>query len=260
MTGVRGDEDVASVNAGVTPAVPPAQGSAAPSRRTLANQIKTAFTRAIFARAVDYDRGNPLLVVERPETEALLPDMAGRDVLDLGAGHAYYTAHARAHGARKVVALDISEPLLRGTKAPAVVADAAALPLASQQFDVVVAALVLSYVDRAAALGEIARVLRPSGTLVVSDLHARGAALGGWRRTFRGADGGMVAVEAPPPAPETLRAEIEAAGLRVEAVRETPVDERLEPHFRKAGRRDLPALLGVPLLVHIVARKGAAHA
>jgi SAM-dependent methyltransferase len=180
-------------------------------------------------------------------------------VLDLGAGHGHYAAHAAARGAR-VTALDVSASLLREVSVPAVVADAAALPFASGRFDVVVAALVLSYVDRARTLREAARALRPSGVLVVSDLHARGASLGGWRRTFRGADGRTVEIDVPPPLPAVLRAEIEAAGLHVETVRETAVDGRLEPYFRKAGRRDLPALLGLPLLVHIVARKGATHA
>jgi hypothetical protein len=48
--------------------------------------------------------------------------------------------------------------------------------------------------------------------------------------------------------------------MKVESVGETAVDRRLEPYFKKAGRRDLPALLGQPLLVHIVARQGGADA
>jgi ubiquinone/menaquinone biosynthesis C-methylase UbiE len=146
--------------------------------------------------------------------------------------------------------------MLRGVPVPAIVGDAAALPVASASTDVVVAALVLSYVDRPRTLAEIARILRPSGVLLISELHARGVAQGGWRRTFRGATGRTLAVEAPPPDPRVLAGELDAAGFRLEVFRETPVDQRLEPHFRRAGRRDLPALLGLPLLVHLAARKG----
>jgi ubiquinone/menaquinone biosynthesis C-methylase UbiE len=212
--------------------------------------------REVFARATQYDRDNPLLSIERPEMEAMLPELAGRDVLDLGAGHAHYARLARARGARRVVALDVSPAMLRGVPVPAIVGDAAALPMASASADVVVAALVLSYVDRIRTLVEIARVLRPGGMLLISELHARGVAQGGWRRTFRGATGRTLAVEAPPPDPRVLAGELDAAGFRLEAFRETPVDQRLEPHFRRAGRRDLPALLGLPLLVHLAARKG----
>jgi len=215
-----------------------------------------AAARSIFARATQYDRNNPLLAIERPEMEALLPDLEGRDVVDLGAGHAHYARLARARGARRAIAVDVSAAMLQGVTVPALVADAAALPLASASADVMIAALLLSYVDRVRTLVEIARVLRPSGLLFVSELHARGVAQGGWRRTFRGATGRTLAVEAPPPDPRVLAGELDAAGFRVEVFRETPVDERLEPHFRRAGRRDLPALLGLPLLVHMVARRG----
>ena len=215
-----------------------------------------ASARRIFARATQYDRDNPLLTIERPETEALLPELAGLDVVDLGAGHAHYARLARARGARRVAAVDVSAAMLRGVPLPAVVADAAALPLASGSADVVIAALMLSYVDRVRALLEVARVLRPSGVLVISELHARGAAQGGWRRTFRGATGRTLAVEAPPPDPRALAGELDAAGFHLEVYRETAVDQRLEPHFRRAGRQDLPTLMGLPLLVHLVARRG----
>lgn len=214
-----------------------------------------SLVRAVF-ESVEYDHDNPLLAVERPETEARLPELAGRDVLDLGAGHGHYARLGRARGARCVVALDLCASMLAGAPGPALAADADSLPLRADAFDVVIAALVLSYVDRPRTLAEVARVLRPGGVLLVSDLHAGGVARGGWRRTFTTAQGSMLALDAPPPAPASLVAEIAAAGLQVERLEETCVDERLEPHFRRAGRRDFAQLLGLPLLVHVVARRG----
>jgi ubiquinone/menaquinone biosynthesis C-methylase UbiE len=212
--------------------------------------------RDLFARVAEtYDGDNPLLAMERPATEPLLPDFEGRDVLDVGAGHGHYARLAASRGAGCVLALDVNAGMLQGLPVRAVAADAAALPLAAARFDVVIAALVTSYVDRARTLSEIARVLRPDGVLVLSELHARGAALG-WQRTFRDPIGRTIVIEAPPPDPDVLRREIEGAGFTVDVLKETCIDARLAPHFRRAGRRDLPSLLGVPLLVHIAARKG----
>ena len=40
--------------------------------------------------------------------EPMLPDFAGRDVLDLGCGYGWHCAYAAEHGARSVLGLDIS--------------------------------------------------------------------------------------------------------------------------------------------------------
>ena len=214
----------------------------------------------VFERASGYERENPLLAIERPETEALLPGLAGRDVLDLGSGHGHYARLARTRGARCVIALDASLAIVRASAPAAVVAAAEALPLGASVVDVVIAALVTSYVDRTRAFAEVARVLRPEGRIVISELHAEGMARGAWRRTFRGVGGEALAVEASPPEPGLLARELEAAGLRVETRKETAVDARLEPHFRRAGRRDFAALRGLPLLVHVVAHKTVGEA
>lgn len=202
------------------------------------------------------DRENPLLAIERPETEARLPALGGRDVLDLGAGDGHYARLAHARGARRVVAIDVAEVMLAGVSpTAAVAADGAALPLRAASFDVVIAALVLSYVDRPRVLAEVARVLRPGGMFVASDLHADGASRGGWRRTFPSRDGGLLVLEAPPPAPATLAAEIESAGIVVERCETTFVDDRLEPLFQRAGRGDFERQRGLPLLLHVAARR-----
>jgi len=213
--------------------------------------------REVFAvAAAAYDRGNPLLEIERPETQALLPPLAGRDVLDLGSGRGHYAALAHASGARTVVALDLTPEMLAAAPPPAVVADAGRLPLRDGAFDVATAALVLSYLaEPARALGEIARVLRPGGTLVASDLHPAALARG-WRRRFATADGGTVEAAASPLALGDLRRGLAAAGLVLDTLREPVVGPGLEPHFRRAGRRDFALLQGTPLLVVLRARKG----
>jgi len=217
--------------------------------------------REVFAAAAaQYGRGNPLLELERPETTALLPTLAGRDVLDLGAGRGHYASLAAAAGARRALALDCTPEMLAAAPRPALVADAARLPLAGSSIDVVIAALLVSFVgDRPSVFREVERVLRPGGALVLSDLHAV-ASCRGWRRSFEGRPGERLVIEAPPPATRTLLEELRGARLGVDAQREPVVDERLEEAFRRAGRSDFASLRGTPLLVVIRARKGGCDA
>jgi ubiquinone/menaquinone biosynthesis C-methylase UbiE len=218
--------------------------------------MRTDVREVFAAAAAAYGRGNPLLAIERDETPRLLPRLEGCDVLDLGCGHGHYARLARALGASRVLALDGAEPMAAAAPAPAGVADAARLPLRDGSFDVVVAALLLSFVpDRPALLAEIARVLRPAGALVASDLHPAASARG-WSRSFEDAQGRRRVLEAPPPALPVLRSELAAAGFVVAEWKEPAVDERLRPEFERAGRRDFAMLRGAPLLVALRAVKG----
>ncbi len=218
--------------------------------------MRTDVREVFSAAASSYGRGNPLLAIERDETPRLLPRLEGRDVLDLGCGHGHYARLARTLGARRVLALDFALPMAAAAPPPAGVADASRLPLADASIDVVVAALLLSFVpDRAALLREVSRVLRPGGALVASDLHPAASARG-WRRSFEDGEGRTRVIEAPPPPLAELRASLAAASLDVAEWREPVIDERLLSEFRRAGRRDFTELRGTPLLVALLAVKG----
>ena len=211
--------------------------------------MRTDVREVFSAAAAAYGRGNPLLFIEREETPRLLPRLEGRDVLDLGCGQGHYARLARTLGARRAVALDFAGPMALCAPAPAVVADAGRLPLRDSCLDVVIAALLLSFVpDRAALLREVRRVLQPGGALVASDLHPAASARG-WRRSFADGEGRTRVIDAPPPALRDLRAEAAGAGLVIDDWREPAVDERLQPEFVRAGRRDYEDLRGTPLLV-----------
>ncbi len=93
-------------------------------------------------------------------------------LLDLGAGSGRHTHEGLRRGC-SVVALDLNLADLRALGDTAggsgVSGDATALPFDDDAFDVVIASEVLEHVtDDEAAAAELARVLRPSGTIAVS--------------------------------------------------------------------------------------------
>jgi SAM-dependent methyltransferase len=90
-------------------------------------------------------------------------------VLELGAGTGKLTSRLVAHGHR-VLASEPSLPMLRQLRSSAwrVQSAAEAIPLRSSSVDVVAAAQAFHWFDHAAALPEIARVLRPDGVIALA--------------------------------------------------------------------------------------------
>ncbi|MDQ3165939.1 MAG: class I SAM-dependent methyltransferase [Actinomycetota bacterium] len=97
--------------------------------------------------------------------------LAGRLVLDAGAGTGFGSASLAAVGAR-TVAMDRSADMLsweRASRPPSVVGDVVELPFADGVVDDVLAGFVLNHLaDPVAGLGELARVTRPRGALLAS--------------------------------------------------------------------------------------------
>jgi SAM-dependent methyltransferase len=102
----------------------------------------------------------------------------GMRVLDVGAGTGNATLPAAATGA-DVVASDLSPGLLAlgraateraGLAVEWVLADAAALPFADGEFDVVLSSIGAMFApDQEAAAGELLRVCRPGGTIAMAN-------------------------------------------------------------------------------------------
>jgi SAM-dependent methyltransferase len=111
-----------------------------------------------------------------PERELnLLPDVAGKDVLELGCGTAYWSAWLARRGAR-VVGLDLTERQLETARRfqrefelefPLVHASAENVPLPDESFDLVLSEYGASiWCDPERWVAEAARVLRPDGLLI----------------------------------------------------------------------------------------------
>lgn len=125
----------------------------------------------------DYDAGRPTYPASLYEA---LPPLAGRRVLELGAGTGLGTAGLLAAGA-EVVATDRGPRMLGRLHAlhpgtPVVVARAEALPFADASVDGVCGAQMWHWVDVPTAAAQVSRVLRPGGWLAVwwNDVAAAG--------------------------------------------------------------------------------------
>jgi SAM-dependent methyltransferase len=110
---------------------------------------------------------------------ALLPDMRGRRVLDLGCGYGWFCRWARAQGAASVLGIDVSERMLerarRETDDSAVTylrANLETVALKSARYDVAYSSLALHYIeDLEGLLGRIHAALIPGGRFVFSAEH-----------------------------------------------------------------------------------------
>jgi SAM-dependent methyltransferase len=132
-----------------------------------------------------YDEpGNPLIEVEEPVVREILDRIPPGRALDVACGTGRHTQHLGRLGHR-VLGVDSSPDMLARarTRVPGaglVSGDLHRLPVPDEAADLVVCALALVHVPALApVLAEFARVLRPGGHLVLSDIHVMSLYLGG---------------------------------------------------------------------------------
>ena len=209
---------------------------------------------ALWAASYPAHAHNPVMQAEERAMLALLPaDLREHAVLDAGCGSGRYLRHAARRGAMRLTGVDLSVPmldraydelaelrpevelsLLRGSVVE--------LPVDDAWADFTVSGLVLGHIeDLPRALAELRRATRPGGTLLCSDFHPTGHALG-WLRDFK-AGGERYAARHTPHLYSHWHRACAALDLVIEEVREPMLD----PADIPAGAHFDPIALHVPV-------------
>jgi len=188
--------------------------------------------------AATYDLGpNPLIALEQDVVRGLIDRIPIGRALDAACGSGRHTAYLVERG-HDVSGVDASEDMLvqaRGRLPHTDLrrGDLASLPIESSSIDLALCTLALTHcTELAAPLTELARVLRPGGRLIVSDLHPFMLLLGN-TALFIGSDGRPGIVKSHPHSHADYQSAFAIAGLRVVRC--------IEPVYTEA---QLPALVG----------------
>src|SRR6516225_6464017 len=144
-----------------------------------------------WARTYDHEP-NPMLSLERRVLEPLLLPLDGLDVVDLGCGTGRWLAAFKNSGARSLTGIDSSPEMLAVAKsklagtANLLLVGCTDAPLPGASADLLISSFVLSYLENATSFFEAAsRILRPGGSLFLTDIHPETAATLNWRRGVR---------------------------------------------------------------------------
>jgi malonyl-CoA O-methyltransferase len=198
---------------------------------------------------------NPLMRAEQRAMLEVLPNVEGRRVLDLACGSGRYSHLLRQANAAQVVALDLCVPMLEQVAAASRVrASMMQLPFQSAVFDAVISGLAVGHAtDIHQWMSEVARVLRPAGSLVYSDFHSA-AIRAGMTRSFKDADDVTWTVPHQVYDLSCQQDTMAAAGLTVQTVRELRMGIELN-EVSPGSERVYRDWHGVPVVLIVRARK-----
>lgn len=202
-----------------------------------------------------YDRPLRLSPLEEPVMHELFDALPPSIVLDAACGTGRHSIYLAERGHR-VIGVDGSSEMLAKARSKLRAGDfregsLSSLPLSPESVDVVVCALALVHLpDLRQAVEEFARVVRPGGRVIISDVHPFPILLG-WQAQFRTTSGdpGFMRIH-PHLASEYCQA-YTAAGLRVRSLYEplltpeaavTVAAERL-PDANRAAFVGLPGVI-----------------
>jgi len=190
---------------------------------------------ALWASSYPAHAHNPVMQAEERAMLALMPSgLQGQAVLDAGCGSGRYMLHALRRGAARVIGVDISPQMLEragaelatfqsGAEVDLIQGSLTALPVPDGWANLTICGLVIGHLESLEQpLAELRRVTRPGGTLLCSDVHPIGHALG-WLRDFKSGDR-HYAVRHTQHLYSHWHAACQTLGLRIEQVVEPMLD------------------------------------
>src|SRR6516162_4935090 len=185
--------------------------------------------------ASSYDKElNPMLALERRVLAPLLPMASGLDVVDFGCGTGRWLEILKTRRPHRLVGVDCSPEMLAIARektdgaAEYLEGDCNQLVYPPASADLILCNFLLSYIeDMPSFLGRIHRMLRPGGSVFLTDLHPCTVSALQWRRGVQ-AGGSFHEIQTHNRPVNEIIACCEREGLRIHAC--------LEPHFGPAER------------------------
>ena len=202
-----------------------------------------------------YDQPLRLFSIEEPAMKARLDRLPVGTLLDVACGTGRYSAYMAARG-HKVIGVDLSPHMLELARAKLPEADFREgdmenLPVDDASVDAALCALALVHLpDVGKAIAEMARVLRPGGHLVISDVHPMPILLG-WQAQFRTAQGGAGFMRIHPHLLSEYCEAAIACGLEVRSCAEPRLTaaSAITPAAERLPEANLAAWVGLPGVV-----------
>jgi SAM-dependent methyltransferase len=206
--------------------------------------------------AATYDQApNPLLALEQRCLLPLIPDVAGKCVLDLACGTGRWLEKLLAAKASLGIGIDLSLPMLAVAQEKAAItgrlarANCLRLPFPSDVFDLAVCSFAVEHIRNLSEVAaEWSRVLKQSADLFITGLHPAAYAAG-WRAGFRDGQDAMQ-IDAVPHSAKQMVVVFRGAGFEMRHTLECFVGEPERPLFAYAGKeRFFDAARGVPAIM-----------
>jgi ubiquinone/menaquinone biosynthesis C-methylase UbiE len=214
------------------------------SRASVQSAVRVDAQQAYQHWASSYDATpNPLLALEERCLPITAEKFFDKDVVELGCGTGRWLKGLEALAPRSLTGVDFSEAMLSEAankcqiSTSLIHSDCSATPLPDNSADFILASFVVSYIQNLGAFSrEAARILRPGGTIIISDLHPNTRSYG-WRRTF-GAGDNLFEIETFDYNLSDLMNAMTTAGCRLEMLATPCFGEEETAIFRQAGKLD----------------------